>query len=60
MSFREENALYDPSEVTDEAPNHVAHCVTTRFEGGVKVGSCDNIRSAIRSHCKCIVKCSDG
>ena len=59
MSFCEENALYDPSEITDEAPNHVAYYITVRFEGGVKTGSCDNIRSAIMSYYKCVVKCSD-
>ena len=50
VSFCDENTLHDPSEVTDEAPNHVAYCITTRFEGGVKAGSCENLRSAIRSH----------
>ena len=50
------NALRDPSEVTAEAPNRVAYCINTRFEGGAKAGSCDNIRSAIRSHCKRFVK----
>ena len=59
-AFYVENALHDPSEVTDEAPTHVAYHITTRFKGGTKAGSCDNIRSAIRSHCKRFVKCPYG
>ena len=60
VSFCEESSLHDPSEVTYEAPNHMAYCTATRFEGELNTGSCDNTRSAIRLHFKCFVKFSDG
>ena len=59
-AFCAQNALHDPSDAIDEAPNHVANRIATRFEGGSKSGSCDNMRSVIRSHCKRFVKCPDG
>ena len=37
--FCVENTLHDPSEVTDEVPNHVDYCAITRFEEGSKVGT---------------------
>ena len=59
-SFCVKNALYDPSEVTDEAPNHMAYCITTRFEEGSKAGTFDNIRSVIWLHNKRLIKLSNG
>ena len=59
--FCSDNNLHDPSDVTDEAPNNIALFITTRFDECTNAaGTCDNIRSGIRSHYKRVIKAPDG
>ena len=57
--FCDKNNLSNPSVVTDEAPSHVVCFITARFDRNNAAGTCDDIRSAIRSHHKHTVKTPD-
>ena len=46
----------DPSKVRKEAPNHAAYFITAMFDGTNSAGTCYNIRSGIRYHCKHCLK----
>ena len=55
--FCSEKNLHVPSDITDEAPNHIALLMTTRFdESTSKAGTCSNVRIGIRSHYKRVTK----
>ena len=50
----------DPSNVTDESPNHVSYFITSKFNDNKASGTCENIRSAIKHHYKRVIKVEDG
>ena len=48
-----QNGDVDPEIVTDVMPNYISACLTHPFENlNHKAGTIDNMKSAIRNHCK--------
>ena len=58
-NFCKQHGMPDPSDVTDESPNHVSYFITSKFNDNKASGTCENIRSAIKHHYKRVITVED-